>query len=113
MKHIQRLKKMISLAYPMEWIEKNPFLKFQSTIETREREFLSADDLSAMEKANFTSERLRDLFIFSCYTGICYGDLVLLKPGNLPVGIDRKLWIVTKRMKNGNSVKIPLLRKPV
>ncbi|WP_298528605.1 phage integrase SAM-like domain-containing protein [uncultured Christiangramia sp.] len=37
MKHIQRLKKMISLAYRMEWIKRNPFLKFQSTLEPRER----------------------------------------------------------------------------
>ena len=33
MKHIQRLKKMIGLAYRMEWIDKNPFINFQSTLE--------------------------------------------------------------------------------
>lgn len=116
MKHIQRLKKMISLAHQMEWIEKNPFLKFQSTLEPREREFLSAEDLLAIENAKLESKRLqrvRDLFIFSCYTGISYGDLVLLKPENLVIGINGKLWISTKRMKNGNSVKVPLLKKAI
>ncbi|MGA9588934.1 MAG: site-specific integrase [Salegentibacter sp.] len=116
MKHIQRLKKMISLAYRMDWIERNPFRKFESTLEPREREFLSPQDLTAIETAELESQRLqrvRDLFVFSCYTGISYGDLVLLKPENLTVGIDRKLWIITKRMKNGNSVKVPLLNKAV
>ncbi len=116
MKHIQRLKKMISLAYRMEWIDKNPFIKFQSTLEPREREFLSAEDLFKIENKKLKLERLervRDLFVFSCYTGISYGDLVLLKPENLTIGINGKLWIVTRRMKNGNSVKVPLLKKAV
>lgn len=113
MKHIQRLKKMISLAYRIEWIEKNPFLNFQSTLEPREREFLSSEDLRKIEQKNLELERLervRDLFVFSCYTGISYGDLNLLKPDNLTTGVNGKLWIVTRRMKNGNSVKVPLLR---
>ncbi|MGB8376305.1 MAG: hypothetical protein WCE57_13375, partial [Salegentibacter sp.] len=100
----------------MDWIERNPFRKFQSTLEPREREFLSAEDLYAIENANLCSERLlrvRDLFVFSCYTGISYGDVILLKPENLTVGIDKKLWIVTKRMKNGNSVRVPLLTKAI
>ncbi len=116
MKHIQRLKKMISLAYRMEWIDKNPFLNFQSTLEPREREFLPTEDLSKIENKDLKLERLervRDLFIFSCYTGISYGDLVLLTPENLNIGINGKLWIVTRRMKNGNSVKVPLLTKAV
>lgn len=116
MKHIQRLKKMISLAYRMEWIDKNPFIKFQSTLEPREREFLSAEDLHAIEHKNLKLDRLdrvRDLFVFSCYSEISYGDLVLLKPENLTFGINKKLWIVTRRMKNGNSEKVPLLKKAV
>ncbi|MUP46493.1 hypothetical protein E0K83_12170 [Gramella sp. BOM4] len=100
----------------MEWIDKNPFIKFQSTLEPREREFLSAEDLHAIEHKNLKLDRLdrvRDLFVFSCYSEISYGDLVLLKPENLTFGINKKLWIVTRRMKNGNSEKVPLLKKAV
>ena len=116
MKHIQRLKKMVSLAYRLEWINKNPFLNFKSTLEPRERTFLSAENFKKIEKIELKSNRLarvRDLFIFSCYTGISYGDLVLLKPDNLTIGVNGKLWIVTRRMKNGNSVKVPLLKKAI
>lgn len=40
MKHIQRLRKMVTLAYHIEWIDKNPFTKFKSTFEKVERGFL-------------------------------------------------------------------------
>ncbi|MCC4211515.1 site-specific integrase [Leeuwenhoekiella parthenopeia] len=116
MKHIQRLKKMVSLAHRLEWINKNPFLNFKSTLEPRERTFLSAENFKKIEKIDLKSNRLsrvRDLFIFSCYTGISYGDLVLLKSDNLTIGVNGKLWIVTRRMKNGNSVKVPLLKKAI
>ena len=116
MKHIQRLKKMVSLAHRLEWINKNPFLNFKSTLEPRERTFLSAENFKKIETIELNSNRLvrvRDLFIFSCYTGISYGDLVLLKPDNLTIGVNGKLWIITRRMKNGNSVKVPLLKKAI
>ena len=56
-------------------------------------------------------KKVRDIFIFSCYTGISYADLMLLTPQNLVIGMDKKIWIVTKREKNGNQVKLPLLLK--
>ncbi|MGB5666177.1 MAG: site-specific integrase, partial [Maribacter sp.] len=39
-----------------------------------------------------------------------YTDLMLLNKENLVLGMDT-YWIITKRQKNGNPVKIPLLRK--
>ncbi len=116
MKHIQRLKKMITLALHLEWIERDPFAKFKSQLIPKEREFLSSEELNEIEKLELKIDRLkrtRDLFLFSCYTGISYGDLMLLTRQNLTIGIDKKVWIVTKRMKNGNAVKLPLLSKAI
>ncbi|WP_244270358.1 site-specific integrase [Christiangramia echinicola] len=67
-----------------------------------------------MENYDFPIERLdrvRDLFIFSCYTGISYADLVKLTKMNLHFDIDGKKWIITKRQKTKTPVKIPLLEK--
>ncbi len=113
MKHIQRLRKMITLAYHMEWIEKDPFLKFKQKLTPTHREFLTPVELERIEALNMNSVRLitvRDLFVFSCYSGISYTDLMLLNKENLVLGMDT-YWIITKRQKNGNPVKIPLLRK--
>jgi site-specific recombinase XerD len=114
MKHIQRLRKMITLAYHLDWIEKDPFVKFKPHLERSERGFLTPEELEGIELVKLEIPRLkkvRDLFIFSCYTGISFGDLILLTPQNLVIGIDKKFWIITRREKNGNQVKVPLLAK--
>jgi integrase/recombinase XerD len=114
MKHIQRLRKMVTLAYHMEWISKDPFVRWKPTFEKREREFLSDNELSNMENFEFDSERLdrvRDLFIFSCYTGISYVDIMNLTENHIVKGIDGNNWIITKRQKTKSPVKVPLLEK--
>jgi len=112
MKHIQRLRKMIRLAYHLEWLDKDPFRRWKTTFEKTDREFLSENELSNLASYEFPLERLeriRDLFLFSCYTGISYADLRLLTPKNIWVGDDYKKWIVTNRQKTNTRVKVPLM----
>lgn len=112
MKHIQRLRKMVTLAYKMEWIDKAPFIKFKPTYIKNEREFLSEEELQAIIEKEFEIERLelvKDLFIFSCYTGLSYIDVMNLNEDNVTFGIDGGKWIITNRQKTHNKVKIPLL----
>lgn len=114
MKHIQRIRKMIKLAFDLEWIDKDPFIKFKPKLIKTEREFLTSDELKRIENFSTNIERLnivKDLFIFSCYTGICYADIVKLTSNNVTIGIDEYKWIITKRQKTGTPVKIPLLPK--
>ncbi|WP_235841665.1 site-specific integrase [Confluentibacter sediminis] len=56
-------------------------------------------------------ERVRDLFIFSCYTGISYIDVINLTSNNVLKGIDGNDWIFTNRQKTKSPVKVPLLKK--
>ena len=112
MKHIQRLRKMVTLAYKMEWIDKDPFIKFKPTYIKNEREFLREDELQKIIERKFDIERLilvKDLFIFSCYTGLSYIDVMQLNEDNISLGIDGGKWIITNRQKTHNKVKIPLL----
>lgn len=112
MKHIQRLRKMVTLAYKMEWIDKDPFIKFKPTYIKNEREFLRKDELQDIVEKEFNIERLtlvKDLFIFSCYTGLSYIDVMQLNEDNIALGIDGGRWIITNRQKTHNKVKIPLL----
>ena len=112
MKHIQRLRKMITMCYHMEWIDKDPFVKFKSSFEKSERDFLTQRELNFIEFYITDSERLdivKDLFLFSCYTGISYIDLMSLTQDNLLMGIDGSIWIITKRHKTNTPVKIPIL----
>jgi integrase/recombinase XerD len=114
MKHIQRLRKIVTLAYHLEWIEKDPFIRWKTTFEKINREFLSANELSNLETYNFRLDRLdrvRDLFVFSCYTGISYADIIRLTPFHISIGIDGEKWIIIKRQKTNTPVKVPVLNK--
>ena len=114
MKHIQRLRRMVTLAYQIEWIDNDPFRKFKQKLVPTHRGFLTSGELKRIEELKIDSLRLRtvkDLFMFSCYTGISYVDLMLLTNESLVMGIDNTYWIATKRQKTRNPVKIPLLAK--
>jgi len=114
MKHIERLRKMISMAERMEWIEKDPFAKYKLKFEKVGREFLTKEELDRLENHKFQIDRLdwvRDLFVFICYTGLAYIDVMQLKQSNVSVGIDGEYWLVTSRQKTSNPVRVPLLPK--
>ena len=42
---------------------------------------------------------MRDIFIFSCYTGLSYVDVCELTPENIRLSFDGNLWIIKKRHK--------------
>ncbi|GGF73257.1 site-specific integrase [Wenyingzhuangia marina] len=113
MKHIQRLRKMVKMAVEMGWINKDPFIRFSPTIEKKQREYLSETELEKIQNYHSNISRLRlvkDLFLFSCYTGLSYIDIRNLSSDNIVKGIDGDNWIFTKRQKTGTSVKVPLLK---
>jgi integrase len=114
MKHMERFRKMINVALKNEWMEKDPFKAYKMKFTKFERGFLTATELERIEKKTFDFERLqyvKDLFIFSCYTGLAYTDAMQLSPANLIRGIDGDYWLTTHRQKTGTAVKVPLLPK--
>ena len=114
MKHAERLRKMVNLAIKEEWIEKDPFVKFKRTFEKKERGFLTQTELQRIEEKAFRIDRLdqtRDIFIFSCYTGLSYAEVFDLIPDHIVTGLDGKLWIHGQRKKSKEFFKVPLLPK--
>jgi site-specific recombinase XerD len=112
MKHIERLCKMVNMAITMDWLAKDPFSKYKLHFDKVERFFLTKEELSAIENKKFTIERLqlvKDLFLFSCYTGLAYIDTMNLTAGNIVKGIDGNDWLITSRQKTDTDVRIPLL----
>ena len=112
MKHIERLKKMIKMAIRYEWLEKDPFIAFKQRFNRFERGFLTCDELKRIEEKTFSISRLqyvKDLFVFSCYTGLSYIDVVQLSPDHLQIDAENEYWLITKREKTDNPVRIPVL----
>ncbi len=116
MKHMERFRKMINVALKNEWMEKDPFRAYKLKFNKYERGYLTAEELEQLENKHFIIERLqyvKNLFIFSCYTGLAYTDTINLTTLNLVRGIDNEMWLITQRQKTGTSVKIPLLPKAI
>ncbi|MDO8999874.1 MAG: site-specific integrase [Bacteroidota bacterium] len=114
MKHIERFRKIITMAIKNEWLKHDPFLKFKPTFIKKDRGFLSEEELEAIENKqieNVSLSTVRDLFVFSCYTGLAFIDAYNLKPDNLNKGIDGRLWITIHRQKTDVKSQIPLLPK--
>lgn len=114
MKHLERLKKMLKLAVKLEWLEKDPSVRFILKFKKHEKAFLSGSELQKLEEAVLLTnhhKKTRDLFIFSCYTGLSYSDVKSLQEKNIVRGIDGRYWIFSHRTKNEQPVKIPLLDK--
>ncbi len=111
-KHIQRLKTIINLGIRLDWLAKDPFKAYICSYDKVDRGYLTQHELDAIEKKEITIPRLqlvRDLFVFSCYCGLAYIDVIDLDMDQVAIGIDNERWIFTTRGKNDNLVKVPLL----
>ena len=76
--------------------------------------FLSVDELQKLENLHFKitrMEKVKDLFIFCCYTGLAYKEMALLKKENVVKEFDDNLWLHIKRSKTSKLYKVPLLPK--
>jgi|TARA_R110000796_G_scaffold35017_1_gene90017 integrase/recombinase XerD len=114
MKHLERLRKLMNLALDLEWLDKNPFARYKLKFIRYQKEFLSKEELKIYEESQLSVSGLqivKDVFVFSCYTGLSYSDIKLLTEDNIRKGIDGDYWIFTRREKNQQPVKIPLLDK--
>jgi hypothetical protein len=52
---------------------------------------------------------VRNIFIFSCYTGYAYSDVLKLTPDHILTSINIKKWIMTQRIKTETKSNVPLL----
>jgi len=115
-KHIQNTNRVINECVDKAWLSSNPFINFSVKTEVRERIFLSEDELEAMIQKEISVERIsivRDIFVFSCFTGLSYVDIANLTTQNIVTGIDKEKWIHTSRQKTGTASHVPLLPQPL
>lgn len=111
-KYIKNLKKIIKECVAKNWLPKDPFMAYRVKAKKTEREFLTELELQAIHEKRFIIERLdhvKDIFLFSCYTGLAYIDLFNLTSNNISVGMDGEKWIFTHRQKTEAPSRIPLL----
>ncbi|WP_162127509.1 site-specific integrase [Flavobacterium phycosphaerae] len=111
-KYVRNLRKIVNICLNNDWLEKDPFSKYEGKVYEVDKEFLTEDELKKIYSKKFMNTRLeqvRDIFIFCCFTGLAYIDVQQLKRDHLGIGIDGNRWIFKNRQKTDTSSKIPLL----
>jgi integrase len=112
MKYIACCKKMVIVAMKKGWLTKDPFMGYKMGLREVHRQALSDEEIQRITLKIFPTERLtlvRDIFIFSCYTGLAYIDVQRLKRSQISNGIDGSKWIFTHRQKTDSPTRIPIL----
>ena len=109
----KRLKPYIIEAIQFEKLESNPYENMRIPRGKSEGiKFLTEEERDRVEALELygMTEQVRDMFIFSCYTGLAYSDLVKIKKSDVfKQGED--LCIRDKRVKTGQPYTIVLLPK--
>jgi len=114
-KYIKNFKKIIKICMSNGWLDKDPFANYKSKIREVERDYLTQEEVQDIYSKVFVTERLnlvKDIFVFSCFTGLAYIDVKNLTKSNISMGIDGGKWIFTHRQKTETASRIPLLPIP-
>ena len=111
-KYFKNLKTICNHAIRYELIQKNPINKYSGKIKTVEAVFLTSEELESIESHEFKIkrlERVKDIFLFCCYSGYAPVDVMKLSRANLIKDNNGQLWIKTNRQKTGTRANVPLL----
>lgn len=111
-KYISNLRKIINLCIKNGWLIKDPFVGFKMTKKEVIREILTEEELQTLISKDIRNPRIRqvrDIFIFSCFTGLACIDAKRLKRSEIVIGMDGERWIYTRRKKTDTPTRIPLL----
>ncbi len=115
MKTMQRLRKIVYFAKNMGEVMADPFQSFRVHFESVDREILTQEEIDTIYNKEFITgrlEQIRDIFIFSCYTGLSYIDVANLTEENIQEAFDGNMWVMTKRSKTNVNANIRLLDIP-
>ncbi|MDD2382144.1 MAG: site-specific integrase [Mariniphaga sp.] len=113
-KCLKQLNKVVRYAIDLRYVNMNPFAGYKITYNKTDRGYLTPAELLRLEETDLNSRRLdrvRDVFVFVCYTGLAYKDLERFNKSFIQKGIDGRNWLIFKRAKTDIEARIPILPK--
>ena len=102
-KELKNLKAFFALAHNSGFIKANPVARTKITTPKRETVFLTVEEIRRIREVKMVHqsyENVRDQFLFLCFTGLEYADLLALTPDDVQEQ-DGELCIKKKRVKDG------------
>lgn len=105
------LKHIVSIARNNGRLPFNPFAGYINSPESVDRGYLTQTEIQTLMDApmkNATHELVRDLFVFSDFTGLAYADIKQLHPCHIGTTAEGRRFIRINRKKTGVEAFIPL-----
>ena len=112
LKYISILNMIVLYCKDNQWLDHDPFARFEMIKEDVDPIFLTKEEMQTIAAKEISIDRLsrvRDVYIFCCFTGLAYADVEKLKRTEISVGVDSELWIFTDRLKTKIKSRVPLL----
>lgn len=103
-KQLAMIKTVLKYAKQKCYIKSNPFENLTKKKVKKEIRYLENSELQKFENAKFenaTLEKVNDFFLFQCYTGLDYVDMIELNESYFYAD-DKGLWIMKQRHKTIN-----------
>jgi len=110
------LKHIFALARNEGMMTVNPFSSYVNSYTGVDRGYLSEEELvrlMAVPAKGEVEERVRDLFLFSCFTGLSYVDIKSLREENIQQFFDGCWWVIVRRHKTHVESNVRLLDVPL
>lgn len=114
-KKLRNLKTVINYARNRGLITHDPFANYKLHYELVDRGYLTEEEVLRIMKKRFEIERLelvRNIFIFSCFTGLAYIDVYNLTYDKI-VTMEGRQWLISNRYKTGIDSNVLLLDIPL
>ncbi len=111
-KYVGNMRKIVTYCLKSGFIPKDPIFGSKMANKEGVREYLSETEIKELQGKQFAIERLsqvRDLFLFSCYTGLAFIDVFQLTPSHIAIGVDGNNWVFTSRQKTETPSRVPIL----
>ena len=102
------LKMIVTKAHNAGMIARNPFADYHPKKTTKERGYLIESELQALMNHKFAFEgygKVRDMFVFSCFTGMAHADVKGLTQEMIQRSFDGDMWIIKRRQKTDTPSK--------
>jgi integrase len=116
MKYVQALKEAINRTVSLGWVHANIFAYFKCRYEEPNHDWLSPAEMEELIHTNFEEPEhnlVRDMYVFSSFTGFSYIDLYKLRPEDVHLGHDGHQWATRDREKTDVEEAVPLLPIPL
>jgi len=82
-KNIKVIKKLVRLAIKQRIIDRNPFSNIKIKRTRSKRQYLDRNEISAFHQVDASTnsyQLAKDVFLFSVFTGLRFGDICTLQP---------------------------------